>query len=361
MKKALIFAAVAEAATGLALVLVPSLVGQLLLGAELTGAALPVARVTGIALIALGVACWPGPPLAGMLVYTAFVMAYLAYVGFGGEWAARCCGRPSPCMPCSPCCLPGTGCGNPSKNLNGAEGRRFLPTSRNAVTLRSLPQRRRLVRECAHIGDQLRERPHAALCLKRHRARTCCWPAPRRPLRDDPPNPAGSDRWSCLLSHGAPKQRAHETGIITKIMSRSRMAAIAARTLACSHFRTGPDVLQDCLSAFDPLLTLGAAEAPPPRRNQLDSDRRRLEMQAKALVDLLDRRFGGGHVAQCVQQHEIMDGAVVAHGIDLHARFFQLSGVSLTFVAQRTVLSCDDERRRGSPFNCSVLARSGDT
>ena len=59
-----VFAAVGEAATGLALLIVPSLVGQLLLGAELTGVAMPVARVAGIALIALGVACWPGTPLA---------------------------------------------------------------------------------------------------------------------------------------------------------------------------------------------------------------------------------------------------------------------------------------------------------
>ena len=54
MKKVLIFAAVAEAVTGLALLVVPSLVGQLLLGEELTGIAIPVARVAGIALIALG-------------------------------------------------------------------------------------------------------------------------------------------------------------------------------------------------------------------------------------------------------------------------------------------------------------------
>jgi hypothetical protein len=86
MKKALIFAAVAEVATGLALMIAPSLVGQLLLGAELTGAAVPVARVTGIALVALGIACWPGPLLVGMLVYTALVMAYLAYIGIRGEW-----------------------------------------------------------------------------------------------------------------------------------------------------------------------------------------------------------------------------------------------------------------------------------
>ena len=85
--KPLTFAAVAEIVTGLALLVAPQLVGQVLLGAELTGAAVPVARVTGIALIAVGVACWPGPPLAGMLLYTTLVMLYLAYVGIGGEWA----------------------------------------------------------------------------------------------------------------------------------------------------------------------------------------------------------------------------------------------------------------------------------
>ena len=82
MKKVLIFAAVAEVATGLALLIVPSLVGQLLLSEELTGVALPVGRVAGIALIALGVACWPGPPLFGMLIYSALVTLYLAYLGF---------------------------------------------------------------------------------------------------------------------------------------------------------------------------------------------------------------------------------------------------------------------------------------
>ncbi len=82
MKRVLILTAVAEVATGVALLMVPSLVGRLLLGEELTGVAIPVARVTGIALIALGVACWPGPPLIGMLTYSAAVTLYLAYVGF---------------------------------------------------------------------------------------------------------------------------------------------------------------------------------------------------------------------------------------------------------------------------------------
>jgi hypothetical protein len=84
MKKVLIFAAVSEAATGVALLIVPSLVGRLLFGAELTGIAMTVARVTGIALIALGVACWPGTPLIGMLTYSAAVTLYLAYVGLSG-------------------------------------------------------------------------------------------------------------------------------------------------------------------------------------------------------------------------------------------------------------------------------------
>jgi hypothetical protein len=85
MKQVLIFAALGEAATGLALLSVPSLIGQLLFGQELTGVAIPVARVTGIALIAFGVACWPGPPLVGMLTYSAAVTLYLSYVGLAGD------------------------------------------------------------------------------------------------------------------------------------------------------------------------------------------------------------------------------------------------------------------------------------
>ena len=84
MKRVLILTAVCEAATGVALLIVPSLVGRLLLGVELTGVAVPVARVAGIALIALGVACWPGTPLVGMLTYSVVVTLYLAYVGFAG-------------------------------------------------------------------------------------------------------------------------------------------------------------------------------------------------------------------------------------------------------------------------------------
>jgi len=84
MRSVLGLAAVAETATGLALLIVPSFVGHVVFGAELTGLAATVARVTGIALIGLGVACWPGTPMDGMLTYSATVTLYLAYVAIAG-------------------------------------------------------------------------------------------------------------------------------------------------------------------------------------------------------------------------------------------------------------------------------------
>ncbi len=87
MKKLLPIAAVAELATGVAFFVVPSLVARLLLDAELTGIALPVARVLGIALMALGVACLPGcTALGGMLTYSVLATGYLAWLAFDGEW-----------------------------------------------------------------------------------------------------------------------------------------------------------------------------------------------------------------------------------------------------------------------------------
>jgi len=37
-----------------------------------------------MALIGLGVACWPGSALAGMLIYSASITLYLAFLGFDG-------------------------------------------------------------------------------------------------------------------------------------------------------------------------------------------------------------------------------------------------------------------------------------
>src|SRR4051794_20161174 len=84
MNKVFIIAAVGEATTGLALLLVPSIVAWLLFGKELTGTGLLFGRITGIALIGLGVAYWPGSPLAGMLIYSTVAALYLAYIGITG-------------------------------------------------------------------------------------------------------------------------------------------------------------------------------------------------------------------------------------------------------------------------------------
>jgi len=83
----LAIAAIAEAATGLALMFVPSMVGRLLLGEELAGVAVPVARILGIALLALGVGCWPGSTaLCGMLTYNALGALYFLYLAVRGQW-----------------------------------------------------------------------------------------------------------------------------------------------------------------------------------------------------------------------------------------------------------------------------------
>ena len=85
--KLLAIAAITEAATGLALAFVPSFVGRILLGEELTGVAMPVARVLGIALISLAVACMPGlTALCGMLTYSALTTGFLACVAIRGQW-----------------------------------------------------------------------------------------------------------------------------------------------------------------------------------------------------------------------------------------------------------------------------------
>jgi hypothetical protein len=91
MTTVLSLAAIAEAATGAVLLAYPPIVVRLLFGAEIAGAGEVMSRIAGIALIGLGVGCWPNgsprPPLYGMLTYGMLAMLYLAYVGVRGEWA----------------------------------------------------------------------------------------------------------------------------------------------------------------------------------------------------------------------------------------------------------------------------------
>ena len=95
IQRLLALAAVLEGATGLALMIVPAVVAQLLLAADLSAAGPLVARVAGCALVALGIACWPDRDSARMLIpaaramftYNALVACYLAYLGIGGHFA----------------------------------------------------------------------------------------------------------------------------------------------------------------------------------------------------------------------------------------------------------------------------------
>jgi hypothetical protein len=81
------FSALTEAATGLALIGMPALVFSLLIGGTLAESAVPLARILGIALLALGIACWPErvnasvKEMNALLVYNALVAIYLGYVG----------------------------------------------------------------------------------------------------------------------------------------------------------------------------------------------------------------------------------------------------------------------------------------
>ena len=85
----LAFASVVEAGTGLVLMIDPALVGTLLLGAEVSGAGILLGRCFGIALLALGLACWPSrqrsesgsPALRAMLTYNLLIALYLFYLG----------------------------------------------------------------------------------------------------------------------------------------------------------------------------------------------------------------------------------------------------------------------------------------
>jgi hypothetical protein len=90
MKKLLLFASLSEALTGLALLIVPAFIGKSLLGEELIGISIPLARGFGISLIALGVACWPNSTaIRGMLTYSSLASIYLISVALEGEFVGE--------------------------------------------------------------------------------------------------------------------------------------------------------------------------------------------------------------------------------------------------------------------------------
>lgn len=88
MKAVLSLAALAEAATGISLLVFPAIVLRLLFGAGYADAGELTGRIAGIALIGLGVACWPQEPtraaLYGMLAYSLLALLFLVHVGVRG-------------------------------------------------------------------------------------------------------------------------------------------------------------------------------------------------------------------------------------------------------------------------------------
>ncbi len=73
---------------------VPGFVAHVLLGAGLTDPGIAVARLAGIALLCLGLACWPDAEDAGKLAiralfaYNLLAAAYLGYLRVGGGFVS---------------------------------------------------------------------------------------------------------------------------------------------------------------------------------------------------------------------------------------------------------------------------------
>lgn len=91
----LLVAALEVAATGVVLILSPSLFGRLIFDAELSEPGQALGRLTGLALLAFALASWPAPAAASntasairaLLVYNLLAVIYLLYLGVGGKLA----------------------------------------------------------------------------------------------------------------------------------------------------------------------------------------------------------------------------------------------------------------------------------
>ncbi len=88
LRKVLTFAAIVEIGTGMALLIDPRFVVSLLVGPNTPVEEIPMGRLPGIAILALGLACWPSgapvetarPAFRGMLVYNALIALFLVYL-----------------------------------------------------------------------------------------------------------------------------------------------------------------------------------------------------------------------------------------------------------------------------------------
>ena len=89
LRKVLVFAGVVEIGTGVGFMVVPTIVVTLLLGVDVAGVGILLGRCFGVALLTLGIACWPSretaagsrPAFRAMLIYNVLIAAYLAWLG----------------------------------------------------------------------------------------------------------------------------------------------------------------------------------------------------------------------------------------------------------------------------------------
>ena len=88
LRKILTVASIVEVATGLALIIDPRIVVALLVGPNTPVEEIPMGRLPGIAILALGLACWPSrehaegssPVFRGILVYNVLNAPFLVYL-----------------------------------------------------------------------------------------------------------------------------------------------------------------------------------------------------------------------------------------------------------------------------------------
>jgi len=93
LRKLIGLTALVEAVTGLALIFDPAMVARLLLGIVPSAAGTALGRVAGLALLSLGLACWPqrepawptGPTVLAMFIYNVLITVYLTWLGVGTE------------------------------------------------------------------------------------------------------------------------------------------------------------------------------------------------------------------------------------------------------------------------------------
>jgi hypothetical protein len=89
LRRVLIFSAAAEAATGIALMIAPSVVIPLLIRENTTDLAIWLGRFVGVALLSLAMACWPGQhrldvgcaAFRAMVTYNTIVGLLFGYIG----------------------------------------------------------------------------------------------------------------------------------------------------------------------------------------------------------------------------------------------------------------------------------------